>query len=774
MILAFVLLSLSSYQEPAGYFSNPIYTDYGIVVTDDYCSAIYLINNNKIEKILSSPGCGRYYTHSPDGNYLGFKLITEDGLQQPAVYDLKSHKVRKLHAPVYQCGQVSFSDNGAIAFTADTKLVVVKGSNITAHGLGVYSNIAPISPDGEFVVYNDNQDQLWMKNLGTYDDICITDSKQGYCYPQWSPDNRFILYSSLSGDIKVYDVSRKQTFQIGTGINPGWSADSKCLIYHCPETDGRRLTGSDIFISNYDGTEKTNITNTPDIFEMDARLFHDSRKMIFHTYDRREICIARIENNELRTMETAYSAGRPFKINYYKVTTGFKTLDSLDVPYLHQVYDTPGWFDGNWACAPTTAMMAIAYYRKLPFWDCWCSMPYGHTSHFGRYVCERYHYREVDYNLQADDPGGTPAMGGYGYMWYNGYSPHSRIANYMSYHNIVSWTADSPTWDETLAEINAGYPYCMCVLLTTAGHLVLAVGQVSNWHTLIFNDPYGNKNQGYMNYNGKYARYDWPGYNNGYANLNQVAWCAGAEGSWEPPSDTIVDDLQFEDGFYLHTDAPSTMAYWWDALSGFRGHMWWTYSTAAATDTCYATWTPNLPQSDAYEVFVYIPAVNAGATSARYVVYYNGGNQTVVINQANYSSQWVSLGTYDFNTSGSYVYLGDGTGIQGQHLGFDAVRWSYQGTGVNEFNAQNKNSVVPKLNPVKDNIAFTINLSTAQIVEISLYDNTGRHVYTYNRGILNAGLHNIKINTSHLSAGVYILKVMIGSKETYNKCVIMR
>jgi hypothetical protein len=143
------------------------------------------------------------------------------------------------------------------------------------------------------------------------------------------------------------------------------------------------------------------------------------------------------------------------------------------------------------------------------------------------------------------------------------------MAPYLNNHNMTSWRDDSPTFAETIAEVNAGYPYGMCVGLTGAGHLVLAIGQVLNWHTLIFNDPYGDKNTaGYPSYDGKYARYDWPGYNNGYENLNNVYWCVGAQGDWEPATDTIVDDLQFADGFYLHTDPPSSMVYWRDVLTG--------------------------------------------------------------------------------------------------------------------------------------------------------------------------------------------------------------
>ena len=45
---------------------------------------------------------------------------------------------------------------------------------------------------------------------------------------------------------------------------------------------------------------------------------------------------------------------------------------------------------------------------------------------------------------------------------------------------------------------------------------------MKNQYTLIFNDPYGNKNISYPGWAGAGAYYDWPGANNGYQNLNAV------------------------------------------------------------------------------------------------------------------------------------------------------------------------------------------------------------------------------------------------------------
>ncbi|MEO0137957.1 MAG: T9SS type A sorting domain-containing protein [candidate division WOR-3 bacterium] len=749
--------------EPEIYLCNPVSTPYGIVLTNNYCNNIYLLTEDVFKEIYSGPGCGRYYSVSYDKSKIGFKIIKENGLQIPVIYDLRTNTIENLHSPVYQTGQISFSKDEKIAFTIGEELFIQNNKETKRYRLGVYANLCPISPNGSFAVFNDNHDQLWLLNLNDNSRICITDNEYGYCYPQWSPDSRFIAYSTLGGFIKVYDRIENRTYDIDEGKGFKWSPDSRYLIYYKTYTDGHKLTNSELFMSNYDGSTKNQLTNTPDICEMDPS-FVDSKRIIYHTFNQHEIIKAEIENNKIINSKIIFKSTKPLKINYYNISSDFGSRDSIDVPYVHQVYDTPDWHNGHWSCAPTTAIMAIAYYRKLPYWDCWCSYPYGHTSHFGNYICAQYNYREVTYDLVAQDASGNDAWGGYGYMWYNGYSPYSRMYNYLTYHALNSWVDDSPTWEETQAEVSAGWPYCMCVGLTSAGHLVLAVGQVLNWHTLIFNDPYGNKNTpGYPSYDGKYARYDWPGYNNGYQNLNSVYWCRGARGSWPAPVDTIVDDLQIRYpnepyGFYMFTGSPSTMRFYRDNLSGYNGHFWWTYTTISA-DTCYVTWTPHLPSAGTYEVLAYIPSTNATA-NARYRIYYAGGNTTVTINQNNYSNQWVSLGIFPFNTTGGYVYLGDASGTAMQRIAFDAMRWHYVGQGIEEVRKE-KSEKVLLLNPmVKNTITLRFNLVKNTKIEISIFDVSGSLAYSTR---INAPAdESIKsIDVSRFTPGIYFMNATI-------------
>ncbi|HIE05233.1 MAG TPA: hypothetical protein EYP58_00365 [bacterium (Candidatus Stahlbacteria)] len=753
-----------------GNFTHPLITPYGVVVSNSNCSQIYLIEDGNLELLISAPGAGRYYTLSPDQRYLGIKLIGADGLQAPAVLDLKEKTITKLTRPCLRVGQVSFSKKGDVVYTLDEQLIVRDEDGEQRYRLDTYANITPISPDGRYVVYNDFDDRLWLLDLRSGRRRCFTG--KGYFRPIWSPDGLRIVYSRLDGSIEVYDRDREKTYKIGRGFGPAWLSDGEHIVYYLIETDGHELKGSDLYLARFDGLKKLRLTRTGDIFEMDPSVGPDGQ-IIFQAHAQAELRVGRLVDNCLDDVRVVFKSDDPVESGFYQINDSFDDRDSIDVPYLHQVYDVPDWFNGHWACAPTTAMMVIAHYNRLPYWDCLCSSPYQHISHYGRYICERYFYREENYNLQAQDPSGNWAMGGYGYMWAGSNHPYTHMAPYINNHNITSWRDDGPPFSLVVNELNQGYPYGLCVGLTAAGHLVLTVGQVLDWHTLIFNDPYGNKNTpGYPSYDGKYARYDWPGYNNGYENLNNVYWGVGARGDWEVPTDTIVDDLQFNDGFYLHTDAPSTMAFWWDALIGYNGHIWWTYTThATSEDTCYATWTPVLSAAGNYEVFAYIPNDHAAATGARYRIYYAGGNQTVVVDQSQHPGEWVSLGTFPFDLTGGYVYLGDATGTQGRHIGYDAIRWSYRGPGVVEEAATLKPGVRLQSTIIRTRLNLEINLSNGGDVVCRIYGVDGR-LYDDLYQVFNPGTHSLVIGTAGLPAGIYILKTEIEGRAYLDKFIV--
>jgi hypothetical protein len=545
----FLLLSAAAQPELPGslpHWHHPVPTPYGVVFTDSYCSALYLYDGDSCMLLHSSPGCGRYISFSNDRKICGFKYIGPDGLQQPALLDLATGKVMYLHPPVALCGQPFFFSDG-YGFAAANTLFVNRNGTSDNLNIPSCSNITPASPDGNNIAYADDHGRVFIADFfGNHK--CVSGDSTDFFRPCWSPDGMQLLYSGVRGEIYVYDITSGSTVSFN-GLEPQW-AGSSTVLFHRIESGIGEAVSSGIYFRNLN-TATDQRMNPPDIHTaMDVTVSTDGR-LYFHTGEGLEIfsAVADFSKGQLTDLRSEFRAETPPQIQKTPLPEYNAKANIMlpgTVPYLHQVYDTPDWHSGSWSCAPSTAMMALAYFNKLPPWPVTCSSPSSHISQYGNYVASKYRFREQYYDAVASDAGGNDAWGGYGFMWTGSYSPNSRMATYITQHGMTGtpqyWTP-SCKWDTTLQEINAGFPHPICSNLTTSGHLTLCIGYISGQHTLIFHDPYGNKNNGYMNYNGQNVCYDWPGYNNGYSNLNTVAWTVKARGSQPVYNDTLIDDI---------------------------------------------------------------------------------------------------------------------------------------------------------------------------------------------------------------------------------------
>jgi hypothetical protein len=93
----------------------------------------------------------------------------------------------------------------------------------------------------------------------------------------------------------------------------------------------------------------------------------------------------------------------------------------------------------------------------------------------------------------------------------------------------------------------------------------------------------------------------------------------------------------------------------------------------AGTGSCTATWTPDILADGNYEVYAWWREHVNWATDAPYTIHYDGGTQTIDMNQEINGSQWNLLGTYYFvaGTSG-YVVLSDDAN---DHVVADAIKF---------------------------------------------------------------------------------------------------
>lgn len=226
-----------------------------------------------------------------------------------------------------------------------------------------------------------------------------------------------------------------------------------------------------------------------------------------------------------------------------------KIVVKLDVPYIHQVNDVTG-ADGNWACGPTSVLMALAYYGKIEPWPQYqqeraaiitpksvkttkpeitrtptrtptsTSTPKRsqatktpHVSqnarlNYGPYISEPFTYNGHTFSATGPDPRGNPVAGLYGMIAPSGLADWGRISMVLGWYGLTARQV-SPTWDGVTAALKRGHPVLIGNDLTAAGHILLAVGYTANNH-LIVNDPYGNRfTWGYGANDGESVYYPW-------------------------------------------------------------------------------------------------------------------------------------------------------------------------------------------------------------------------------------------------------------------------
>lgn len=104
----------------------------------------------------------------------------------------------------------------------------------------------------------------------------------------------------------------------------------------------------------------------------------------------------------------------------------------------------------------------------------------------------------------------------------------------------------------------------------------------------------------------------------------------------------------------------------------------------------------------------------------------------------------------------SATILISGGNFSSAQLGTEIVvdELSFLGVGIEEADL---NAIAFKCypNPVSDNLNLNVTLKNAALVDLKIYDLTGREVQSATLGQLNAGMHSIPVYTGRLAAGVY-------------------
>ena len=553
-----------------GYLRNPMETTSGVVATNNRFNEIYLIKDNKISTIFSGANCGLYTHLSKDKKTIGLKVFDADLRQAPALLDVATGKLTVLEDYVHQCGQVSFADDGTMAYTMGNELIVRNGAMRKAYNLGVYVNIANISPDASRVAYSTITGESYIVDLASGNIEKITVAGFDPYNPVWSPDGAKIAFEKVNGTLTVYERATRKSYQIGEAASVKWTDDSQNLIFTRAERENELIVNSaSVIRSSYNGLTQQSLIATRVECPTDVALTADGSLLVTYAGGSRGLNKVAVKSFgsamakagsevSLVTLTKGKRIGRVDGPDYNVVRKLIPTeaqtaagklkegsIGALAIPYINQVWDTPtvggNYCYGYVSCAPSSSCMLLGYYGLLTKHALTSRASGVGTVYYSYYVGCGYdspktgHSFRNTLNVPVNGCGTTYGVsGGYAYMWTGG-TPNSEMPSFYTYNGMKSASINS-SWSKFCSESSANRPYTFCLQNGTGGHVVLGfrtncyvqsgtTNFVSKTGSFVCHDPYGDYNgASYPNWDGRYSSYDWPGYSNGHKNIGVFYW----------------------------------------------------------------------------------------------------------------------------------------------------------------------------------------------------------------------------------------------------------
>ncbi|HVM46660.1 MAG TPA: immunoglobulin domain-containing protein [Candidatus Acidoferrum sp.] len=497
------------------------------------------------DTVSHTPNAGYFATLSPDKQFVCYKDFQPGKgqlLQVPVLYRIADQKQLPLADPAPAAGNPVVSTRGQVAYTIGSQLVVLNPdlSRATQTDLGTLANVLAFSPDGRRLAFSDPDETIsWIDVDTGQRGSPPAGAVSGY-QPRFSPDGTGLLARRSNGAILAWRAGLSRS--LGRADAATWLDDDTVAVVQKDVADFG-VTRTHVRKHKLsDGSVSTLLSRAGDV-----AVALSASAVALNAEDGLGVADTRLGTAKSVTLAPAASQAAPKDLAFaapsgaispMTVTNG-SVVQLVGVPYVNQVYDTPDNFSGyDSCCSATASLMAIQYYNRLPPHPITCSArSSSHTSYYGYYICNVYSYNGFVFNIPSSSIWGSSLAGWYGGFGYflqdttdDSLLHSQRLAGWIAGHGLTSGTYDLPQSGADLAninlaraEINANHPVVLLNSLTSAGHYITCIGYVQNQFTLIFNDPYGNKNVSYPSANGAGAYYDWPGYNNGYQNLN-AAW----------------------------------------------------------------------------------------------------------------------------------------------------------------------------------------------------------------------------------------------------------
>lgn len=555
-----------------GYIATVMPVKDGILAMSSSGNDISLLKDGSMRPLVASPGAGMYVNVSADGKLVGFKSINSDGDQAPAILNIADGSVTLLENYINQCGQVSFADDGTMAYTMGNTLVIRKGDSKRSFDLGFYVNIANISPDASRVAYCDTDDNLYILHLDA--NTTSSYSRPNAYRPVWSPDNSMLAVARVNGTLFSMDLSTETVKDLGGASSFSWKNDSRSLLVtRSKYNEDMSVEGASVIAVDAVTGEENVVMPLNESLPISVGVKDGAMVISYAKGESRGVKAYSIpaDSNIRFAPSPAYTlvnyatdakvgawvstyfhghsrplpgqeVSVPARAGKLSGTAAGNDIDLLAIPYINQVWDTPA-INGSTAwgyvcCAPSSSCMLLGYLGLLPGHDVVsrASDAVVKVCKYSWYVGMSYKAASSGYIFDVASVGnGTPGVrGGYGFMWTGG-SPYTKMGDFYCLNGIRDSRLDN-SFEAFTRECKANRPYTICLKNGTGGHVVLgfrvnqqaaadASATYEKYGSFICHDPYGDYNgPSYPNWDGRYASYDWVGFNNGVKNIQEFYW----------------------------------------------------------------------------------------------------------------------------------------------------------------------------------------------------------------------------------------------------------
>ena len=140
--------------------------------------------------------------------------------------------------------------------------------------------------ESNYVVY-DQDDVIILESKKTQTLQAISDPAMGrYFAPILSPDEKFVVYSSLNSGIFLFDIEANAVVYIGAhGSVPTFSPDGRYLIYANTSDNGHDYTRGDLIMLDLKLKTYRVIANPKSEIRLNATLSKDAREIAYETVD---------------------------------------------------------------------------------------------------------------------------------------------------------------------------------------------------------------------------------------------------------------------------------------------------------------------------------------------------------------------------------------------------------------------------------------------------------------------------------------------------------